>query len=240
MKKNQNKVTLRKDTAALQESKVTLREKMALVKSMSFAIVLALLVSAVISVSGCGVLDSKINDIKGMLVGNSYTAEFYDNYGAKFFTVSGKKVDIDGNIVEELGVDSEGDYVKTYSLSSVITITIDGKQMSSCGNTVIFAEAGLKPDVDFNLSDIESTADNGLSDLTSVAKVVNKYKNYFGKQQVVVIQSQLGVPICAYSGNDVYWEIPDDLPKMTKLMIDGKALYVHRANFEIIDKALIQ
>ena len=55
---------------------------------------------------------------------------------------------------------------------------------------------------------------------------------------MVVIQSQLGVPICAYSGDDVYWEIPNDLPKMTKLMVDGKALYIHRANFTIIDKAL--
>ena len=118
-------------------------------------------------------------------------------------------------------------------------ITIDGKQMESCGNTIIFAESGLKPDVDFSLNDIDSNF-NGVTSLTSVAKVVNKYKNYFGKSEVVVIQSQLGVPICAYSGEEVYWEIPDDLPKMTKLMIDGKALYIHRANFEIIDKDLIK
>lgn len=88
--------------------------------------------------------------------------------------------------------------------------------------------------MDFHLSNILSN-DSGI---TSIAKVVNKYKNYFGKSRVVVIQSQLGVPICAYSGNNVYWEIPDDLPKMTKLMIDGKALYIHRANFAIIDKDL--
>jgi hypothetical protein len=49
----------------------------------------------------------------------------------------------------------------------------------------------------------------------------------------------MGVPICAYSGESVYWEIPDDLPKTTKLSIDGKALYIHRANFTIIDTALI-
>jgi len=29
------------------------------------------------------------------------------------------------------------------------------------------------------------------------------------------------------------------LPKMTKLMIDGKALYIHRSNFDIFDKALL-
>ena len=56
----------------------------------------------------------------------------------------------------------------------------------------------------------------------------------------MLIQSQLGVPVCAYEGDDVYWEIPDDLPKMTKLMIDGKPLYIHRANFQIIDTELIQ
>lgn len=56
---------------------------------------------------------------------------------------------------------------------------------------------------------------------------------------MVVIKSQLGQPVTAYSGDDVYLEIPEDLPKMTKLMIDGKALYIHRANFKIIDKELL-
>ena len=149
----------------------------------------------------------------------------------------GENIDIDGNIVKELSISSDGTTTTNYTLSSVVTITIDGRQVESCGNTVIFAESGLHKDVDFKLSDIESQS-NGFTSLTSVSKVVNKYKNYFGKSQVVVIQSQLGVPICAYSGNKVYWEIPDDLPKMTKLMIDGKALYIHRANFEIIDKDL--
>ena len=206
---------------------------------------LILVVALLFSFSGCSLLDfawleSEINEIRGRLIGVSYTADFYDNYGKKFLTVEGEKIDIDGNIVEEMGIDSTGGVVTNYSLSSVITITIDGKQMSSCGNTVIFAEEGLKPDVDFSLIDIESGSGNEISSLTSVGKVVNKYKNYFGKPQVVVIQSQLGVPICAYSGDKVYWEIPDDLPKMTKLMIDGKALYIHRCNFEIIDLALIK
>lgn len=201
-------------------------------------VILAMVI--IVPLSSCGLFKSQLNSLKGSLIGVSYVAEFYDNYGTKFLDVTGENIDIDGNIVEELGVDSSGNTITNYSLSSVITITIDGKQMSSCGNTVIFAESGLKRDVEFNLSNIESESEGGLSSLTSVSKVVNKYKNYFGKPQVVVIQSQLGVPICAYSGKEVYWEIPDDLPKMTKLMIDGKALYIHRANFEIIDRDLIQ
>ena len=121
----------------------------------------------------------------------------------------------------------------------MITITIDGSQIESCGSTVLFVEKGLEPDVDFQLTDVKSNAED-MGDYPFVANVVNKYKNMIGKPTVVVIQSQLGDPICAYSGNEVYWEVCRDLPKTTKLMIDGKALYIHRANFEIIDKNLLQ
>ncbi|MBQ6519266.1 MAG: DUF5052 family protein [Anaerolineaceae bacterium] len=79
-----------------------------------------------------------------------------------------------------------------------------------------------------------------ITDNTSVAYLINQYRNNIGKKRVVVIKSQTGQPLCAYSGNSVYWEIPDNLPKTTKLMIDGKALYIHRANFQIIDKALLK
>ena len=84
------------------------------------------------------------------------------------------------------------------------------------------------------------TSTGKISENTYIAGIVNYYKNYFGKSRVVVIKSQLGQPIAAYSGDEVFWKIPDDLPKMTKLMIDGKALYIHRANFQIIDKELLR
>ena len=95
--------------------------------------------------------------------------------------------------------------------------------------------------MEFDTEEVNISSDaDGIEDMTIVAETVNKYKNYFGKPTVVVIQSQLGDPICAFSGQDVYWEVREDLPKTTKLMIDGKALYIHRANFQIIDKALLK
>ena len=142
--------------------------------------------------------------------------------------------------MEEGHVDSDdGTYSKSYGLSSIITLNIDGKQLESCGDTIIFEQTGLQPDAEFTTEDINSKSTGKLSENAIVSNVINKYKNAFGKAQVVVIQSQLGVPICAYSGEKFYWEVRDDLPKTTKLMIDGKALYIHRANFQIIDKALI-
>lgn len=192
------------------------------------------------TLTGCAGIKSGVNNLEGSIKGCTYDCMFYSNDGDLFMTASGKNINISSNIVEEKTYNSEDGWGTVETLSSVITITIDGNQMESCGSTVIFADNNLKPDADFtNIENIESESSDSLTDWTSVAGIVNQYKNYFGKPQVVVIQSQLGDPICAYSGNDVYWEVCENLPKTTKLMIDGKALYVHRANFQIIDKSLL-
>ena len=189
-------------------------------------------------VSGCAKLASAINDIKGSLIGNQYTIYTYDNFGNLVLETSGKKIDIAGNPVKTTSYDENGKVITGYELSSVITITIDGNEIESCGDTCIFVQKGLTPDVDFTTETLKSSS--GIFDITSISAKLNQYNNKFGKARVVVIKSQLGNPIMAFSGDSVYWEIPEDLPKMTKLMIDGKALYIHRANFQIIDKELIE
>ena len=201
----------------------------------------SMILSMVVFLAGCALSESKYNDLKGSITGNTYKCEFYTNSGERFMTASGTNIDLSENVVEEYTYSSGGGWGYTETLSSVITITIDGHQMESCGSTIIFTEEGLEPDVDFSVENIsiESQGD-GFEDNVFVAKIINKYENCFGKPIVVVIQSQLGDPIVAYSGNDVYWEVCKDLPKTTKLSIDGKALYIHRANFQIIDKELLQ
>lgn len=187
---------------------------------------------------GCSFLRSEINELNGSITGNTYQASFYSNEGELFMTMTGQKINMESNIVEErVYTDNGWGYKET--LSSVISIFIDGNEVENCGSTVIFAEKGLEPDVNYKAVDtIESTA-SGIGDNTLIAAPVNRFKNLYGKSRVVVIQSQLGDPICAYSGDEVYWKVCEDLPKTTKLMIDGKALYIHRANFQIIDKALL-
>lgn len=192
-----------------------------------------------LNLTGCAMFESKINDIKGNLVGNGYTIDTFDNYGKRVMTTKGDKINIQGNPVETTSYDNDGDIVTNYELSSVITITIDGQEIESCGDTCIFAQKGLNPNVDFTQEDIISNDDGKLSNNTYIANIINKYKNSFGKSRVVVIKSQLGQPITAYSGDEVYWSVPKKLPKMTKLMIDGKALYIHRANYQIIDTSLL-
>lgn len=192
------------------------------------------------SLSGCAAIESKINDIRGKLVGNNYDVYTYDNFGNLVLSTSGEKINISANKTATTSYDSEGSVIRGSELTSVITITIDGSEIQSCGDTCIFVQDGLTPEVEFASEEIVSKSEGIISDSASIARFINQYKNLFGKSRVVVIKSQLGQPIAAYSGDDVYWEIPKNLPKMTKLMIDGKALYIHRSNFQIIDKELLQ
>lgn len=199
----------------------------------------ALIGLIVFALSGCAMLENEKNELSGEITGNTYTATFYANDGEKFMTAFGQKIKLSPNIVHEYTYTDDG-WEDTETLSSVVSITIDGKAIESCGSTIIFAESGLKEDVNFTSVDAINSSAKGLGDNAMIAGIVNKYKNMFGKSRVVVIQSQLGDPICAYSGDNVYWEVSQNLPKTTKLMVDGKALYIHRANFQIIDTELLQ
>lgn len=199
----------------------------------------AIAVLFAIGLTGCALFDSEVNELNGSIKGNTYDIGFYSNEGENFMNMIGENINMSSNTVKE-PVYSDGSWGYTETMSSVVTVTIDGKEVESCGSTMIFAEDDLKPEVDFQSPElIQSESDGSLTDYTFIAGIVNKVKNNFGKSRVVVIQSQLGNPICAYSGDEVYWKVCQDLPKTTKLMIDGKALYIHRANFQIIDKDLL-
>lgn len=203
--------------------------------------VLLLALVIAISCTGCewAELGSDMQDLQGSIKGCTYNCMFFDNSGGLYMTAVGQNINIESNVVKEQTY-TDGSWGYTKTLSAVMTITIDGKQLESCGSTVLFQQDDLVPDVDFEpITSIESYSTGSLTEWTSVAALVNQYKNSFGKPVIVVVQSQLGDPICAYSGDDVYWEVCEDLPKTTKLMIDGKALYIHRANFQIIDKGLL-
>ena len=204
-------------------------------KKMIIAIAFMLLLATLLT--GCAGFQSDVNSLNGSITGNTYECQFFSNHGQKFMTMTGQKIDINENIVRERIYTNKGwGYTKT--LSSVITVTVDGNEVESCGTTILFIEDGLTPDVDFTMQDITSVA-QGILDNTILANTVNRYKNWFGKSRVVVIQSQMGDPIMAFSGDEVYYTVCEDLPKTTKLMIDGHALYIHRANFQIIDKDLL-
>lgn len=211
---------------------------MKLTKVLRYLAIIICISSLLISLTGCEMMSSQLKDLKGELVGNRFAINLYDNFGNNVLTMEGEKVGIEANYVKTYSVDKEGNKTTNSELSSVITITIDGNQLAETGNTAIFAEEGLQKLKDFSLPDHITT--NGGGTLNIFDRDINKIKNMIGTPKVVVICSQLGIPLAVYGGESVYWEIPSDLPKTTKLSIDGRALYIHRANYILLDSDLIK
>lgn len=189
----------------------------------ALAAVAALVVCVAVALTGCAELSLRFSSGKVELIGNSFDAAVFDNFGGEVATFHAKKMG-----VEAASVDEDGN-----ATSSVLKITADGKDIEQVGNTMIFAETGLDEVEGYTLPrDIQTSGGT----INLVDSAINDIKSKIGKSRVVVVSSQLGVPIAVYQGNSVGYEIPEDLPKFTKLTIDGKALYIHRANYLIIDK----
>ena len=186
-----------------------------------------------VSVLGCAKLKDWIGKIKGELVGQHFTITTYDDYANKTLSIEGKKVTV-GLLENSANFDAESTDFK----SEVLEITINGKQMFQVGNTVIFEEDGLNVVEHYDIKD-EIKANSG-GGYVPFDRAVNKLKNELGKKKTIIISSQQGVPIGVYQGDDVYVTIPEDLSKMTRLNIDGKDLYIHRANYVIIDTEMIE
>ena len=202
------------------------------------AVLALILTAAVAFLIRSEYLRHRISEMHGSIFGNEYIIDTFDNNGIRTMTTHGRNIDITSNVLGQ-DLDVDGASGKYETLSSVIPITIDGKQIISCGDTCVFYDKGLKPDYEFYLDEINSEGGGSLSEQALIAGRLNSIRNFIGKPMVVVIKSQTGAPIYVFSGRSVYWEIPDDLPKFTKLSIDGKPLYIHRANFQIIDAKLL-
>lgn len=183
-------------------------------------------------VGGCAKIRNAFQKWKGSLIGLEFDIYTYDDYGNMTLTVHGKNVDVE--VKQEEGSAEEAQYT-----SDVLDITIDGNQMLQIGNTMIFAEAGLDQVTDFEMQD-EINAGDGMINFIPFDRVLNNFKNDIGKAKTILISSQQGIPIAVYQGESVYVEIPNDLPKMTRLNIDGKSLYIHRANYVILDSEMIE
>ena len=189
------------------------------------AVALAILLAT--SLSGCSAIGAWLGQLRGELFGNDYDIRQYDNYGNLFFTVHGDRVTMDCE------VDENGE------VSSYIDITIDGKTWLHVGSTLVFAQRGVDMITDFQLP--EDMQDNsGSTGLMAVDRKINEWANYFGKKMVVLVSSQNGTPIGLFQGDHCYVEIPGDLPKTTLIHIDGKLVYVHRANVDIIPASMFK
>lgn len=180
----------------------------------------------------------------------NYIAEFYDNSGNQWLSLKGTRFDINPNKVKEYSYSTSGNWEYTYSLSSVVSIDIDGKKIETCGSTVIFYDSRLeKLDIDLpqdvtlstgNSVDVNVPNDLQLKDVWTLSWwwKAKDLGNTITNKRLVIIQSQNGDPICIFSGDNVSWDLSTNLPKTTEIYIDGYPVYIHRANYMIVDTSV--
>ena len=193
---------------------------------------LVILVS--VALSGCAQIQNWMNNVREGLVGSDFTIIQYDHFGEPTMRIHGASVAV-GLLENESNLDVES----TGFESEVLELTVDRNQVFTVGDTCIIAEDGLDLVTDFSSINTDIDAADGLLAFISGDRLVNNFRNSIGKEMVVIIKSQMGVPIGIYQGDDVYVSIPDDLPKTTQLTIDGKQLYIHRANYTIVERDML-
>lgn len=225
-----------------------------LLNVIAFVVVIML---AVVALAGCGEIDQTTHVAQQQSgeepVKLSFMAEFYDNEGLNWLNVEGSEFDIKPNKVKQYGYTSDGTWTYNYELSSIVSVYIDDKQIETCGSTVLFYDTRLEK------LDIELPKEVDLTGYQNEASIsvprdlrgqeywtlnwwwdTKNLENRSHGKRMVIIQSQLGDPICMFSGDDVWWNIPKNLPKTTEICIDGKMLYIHRANFAIVDMEVFE
>lgn len=200
-------------------------------RTISKLLLLVLLLAAMVVATSCEsfeAMDAFMSQFRGDLIGNSYQISEFDDFGNRVFTVHGDKVSLSSDI------NSEGEIETSY-----MDITIDGHEWNHVGGTLIFMQDGADMITDFQIPDDMST-DSSSSGLMSVDRFINNYENLIGRSVVVIVYSQMGVPIGMFQGDNVYTKVPDDLYKTTMVSIDGKLVYVHKANIDIIPANMIK
>lgn len=186
--------------------------------------------SSILEVAGISEL---LNTVKGNLVGQEFTITSYDDYGTKTNSIKGTKVSLG------LLKNSANYEVNTSDFKSeVLEITINGQEMLSIGQTILFEETGVDAIEEFSMEENIDVSSGG--SFVPMDKYINNIKNFIGKPKTIIISSQLGTPLAVYQGESVKVSIPDDLPKTTRITIDGKSLYIHRANYQILDTNLLK
>lgn len=200
--------------------------------SVKQVLVVALMATVLLTTTACNVISNITNRIEGALLGDDYKVLSYDDYGNNTLTIQGNRVNI-GIFENEANSGANG------NKSEVLEITIDGKQLLHVGSTAVFAERGVNTVEDFDFEYLKAATSKGLSTVVPLDRSVNNLKNFLGDEKVIIIKSQLGVVVGVYQGKNVTVEVPTDLPKMTRVIIDGKSLYIYRADYEIMDTDLL-
>ncbi|GEO70517.1 DUF5052 family protein [Levilactobacillus acidifarinae] len=190
-------------------------------------IVALLVVSTGIMLGGCQAISNLKSDFTQQTIGLPMTVQTYDYDAQKIDTVHGKSLSIKRD-AEFDQTDTEG---KTIKKSSVLDLTLGGKQITHVGSSLVAYQDGLTNVLDKYPK--RENVTNGDSSIPFMNRFVNRCQNAFtGASKVILIRTQTGKPIATFAGKTVSYKATR-VPSSTSLLINGKRLFIYRCDFTI-------
>jgi hypothetical protein len=183
------------------------------------------------ALSGCGIGGERFEQ---SWTGVSATIHTYNENGAVLDKVHGRSIRITRD-TEFDQHDKDGNVTKP---SSMMSISIGKYEMTHVGSTLVTYEDGLRNVMDQYGATFD--VDNKQFGVPWLNKIKFQFQNYFlGKSRIIVVRSQNGTPLAVFGGNSVQ-SFSTEVPNSTWFEIDGKMLFVYRADMTAYDIQLIE
>lgn len=194
--------------------------------------VIALAVAASL-MTGCAWLEASFEEFNRAWAGVTATMTTYNTDGIAMDKVTGAAFQIE----RDTKFDSRNSDGGSNKDSSVLSISLGEGIISHVGSSLILEEAGLDNVIEESGEYV--TFENTSPGTPWLNQMRNEYRNLWeGTSKTIMIRSQHGTPIAVYTGSTV--EIfPTDVPKSTWFRVDGKYLFVYRADFTVYENSLL-
>lgn len=185
--------------------------------------------------SSCATAAMSFEDFVRDWKGIPATITTYDQAGDLIDRVHGTSLQVEPDTrFEIVSVNSDGS--TSVTPGDVMLITIGDSSMSHVGSTMIWAEDGVTAVAGADTTVDVTNSDPGTPWLNNLLEYNrNLWK---GKAKTILVRSQDGQPIAVYAANEVE-VVGTAVPKSTMFRLDGKRLFVYRADYTMYDTKLL-
>lgn len=177
-----------------------------------------------LTLSGCSNFQNWELSLRSKIGALPLTVSTYDSNGQKIDQIKAKSVNIhtDKKMSQKDNSGKEN--------SSVIDVDYGNQRMTHVGSTLIAYE-GLKNYEDVFNKHVKINDQNHSIPLLNT--MYQNFKNdWNGESKIVMIRSQLGMPIAVFAGKNVSIH-KSDMKNSTQFVIDGHRLFAYRADYTV-------
>ena len=188
------------------------------------------------TLSGCVAGAMTFEDFNRSWNGISAEITTYDQSGELIDKVHGTslQVSLDDRFTET-SLNSDGTILS--SPGDVLLISIGESHISHVGSTMLWIEDGIEPIAGADTTVDITNKEQGTPWLNDLYEYNDNL--WKGKAKTILIRSQDGDPIAVFSADEVE-VVGTAVPKSTMFRLDGKRLFVYRADYTTYDTVLLQ